>query len=206
MRHTHEDRARRLGKSRTSIAESLSLNGIPEEVKNLCRLADIHSKSLLLQIVGQGDPQKMVALVEKTPATRSRRPARRSAARPRIPSRAGRRRLSAATKHPPSCGRPSSRQVGESAVGRSVVGQAAVSVSVVAARRSSLGGPQASQVPELRQAPPRHVSRSRAAFSALWVALPSGKSPDNQTKEAPGNRVTRVRAAVGDGRSRVPRW
>jgi ParB family transcriptional regulator, chromosome partitioning protein len=63
-RYTHEDMARRLGKSRTSITESLSLNAMPDEVKNLCRLADIHSKSLLLQIVRQGDPQKMVALVE----------------------------------------------------------------------------------------------------------------------------------------------
>ena len=64
-RYTHEDMARRLGKSRTAITESLSINGMPEEVKNLCRLADIHSKSLLLQIVRQGDPQKMVALIEK---------------------------------------------------------------------------------------------------------------------------------------------
>jgi ParB family chromosome partitioning protein len=63
--YTHEDMARRLGKSRTAVTESLSLNGIPEEVKNLCRLADINSKSLLLQIVRQGDPQKMVALVER---------------------------------------------------------------------------------------------------------------------------------------------
>jgi len=63
--YTHEDLARRLGKSRTSVTESLSLNAMPEEVKNLCRLADIHSKSLLLQIVRQGDPQKMVALVER---------------------------------------------------------------------------------------------------------------------------------------------
>jgi ParB family chromosome partitioning protein len=63
--YTHEDMARRLGKSRTAITESLSLNNMPEEVKNLCRLADIHSKSLLLQVVRQGDPQKMVALVEK---------------------------------------------------------------------------------------------------------------------------------------------
>jgi ParB family chromosome partitioning protein len=63
--YTHEDLARRLGKSRTSITESLSLNNMPDEVKNLCRLADIHSKSLLLQIVRQGDPQKMIALVEK---------------------------------------------------------------------------------------------------------------------------------------------
>ena len=63
--YTHEDMARRLGKSRTAITESLSLNNMPEEVKNLCRLADIHSKSLLLQVVRQGDPQKMVALIEK---------------------------------------------------------------------------------------------------------------------------------------------
>ena len=63
--YTHEDLARRLGKSRTSVTESLSLSAIPEEVKNLCRLADIHSKSLLLQIVRQGDQQKMVALIER---------------------------------------------------------------------------------------------------------------------------------------------
>ena len=63
--YTHEDMARRLGKSRTAITESLSLNSMPDEVKNLCRLADIHSKSLLLQIVRQGDHQKMVALIEK---------------------------------------------------------------------------------------------------------------------------------------------
>jgi ParB family chromosome partitioning protein len=63
--YTHEDMARRLGKSRTAVTESLSLNTMPEEVKNLCRLADIHSKSLLLQIVRQNDPQKMVALVER---------------------------------------------------------------------------------------------------------------------------------------------
>ena len=63
--YTHEDMAKRLGKSRTSITESLSLNNMPVEVKNLCRLADISSKSLLLEIVRQGDPQKMLALVEK---------------------------------------------------------------------------------------------------------------------------------------------
>ena len=63
--YTHEDMARRLGKSRTSITESLSLNHMTDEVKNLCRLADITSKSLLLEIVRQGDPQKMVALIDK---------------------------------------------------------------------------------------------------------------------------------------------
>jgi ParB family chromosome partitioning protein len=63
--YTHEDLARRLGKSRSSITESLALNGMPEEVRNLCRLADISSKSLLLQVVRQDTAEKMVALVEK---------------------------------------------------------------------------------------------------------------------------------------------
>jgi ParB family transcriptional regulator, chromosome partitioning protein len=63
--YTHEDMARRLGKSRSSITESLSLNQMPDEVKNLCRLADIHSKSLLLQILRQHDAEKMIALIEK---------------------------------------------------------------------------------------------------------------------------------------------
>ncbi len=63
--YTHEDLAKRLGKSRTSITETLSLNAIPPEVRKVCRLAGINSKSSLLQIVRQGDPQKMLALVEK---------------------------------------------------------------------------------------------------------------------------------------------
>jgi ParB family transcriptional regulator, chromosome partitioning protein len=64
-RYTHEDMARKLGRSRTTVTESLSLNSMPEEVRNLCRLADITSKSTLLQIVRQGDPAKMLKLVEK---------------------------------------------------------------------------------------------------------------------------------------------
>ena len=63
--YTHEDLAKRLGKSRTSITESLTLMAMPEEVRNLCRLADISSKSLLLQVVRQETPEKMTALVEK---------------------------------------------------------------------------------------------------------------------------------------------
>lgn len=63
--YTHEDLAKRLGKSRTSITEGLSINGIPPEVRKVCRLAGITSRSLLLQVVRQGDPQKMLALVEK---------------------------------------------------------------------------------------------------------------------------------------------
>ena len=63
--YTHEDLARRLGKSRSAVTESLSLTNMPEEIRRLCRLADISSKSLLLQIVRQDTPEKMTALLEK---------------------------------------------------------------------------------------------------------------------------------------------
>lgn len=83
--HTHEDLARRLGKSRTAITESLSLTKMPDEVKKLCRLADISSKSLLLEIVRQSDTAKMIALVEKL-ASRgltTREQVRKQTARPK---------------------------------------------------------------------------------------------------------------------------
>jgi ParB family chromosome partitioning protein len=62
---THEQLAKRLGKSRTSITESLAIHEMPDDIKQLCRLADISSKSLLLQIVRQSDSSKMSALVER---------------------------------------------------------------------------------------------------------------------------------------------
>jgi ParB family chromosome partitioning protein len=84
--YTHEDLARRLGKSRTAITESLALAGMPDDVRNLCRLADISSKSLLLQVVRQGTPQKMVALIEQLTRDKSgpvtREQARAVAAKP----------------------------------------------------------------------------------------------------------------------------
>src|SRR5438477_9580697 len=83
--YTHEDLARRLGKSRTSVTESLSLHGMPEEVRNLCRLADISSKSLLLQVVRQETAAKMTALVEKIASQggATRQQLRAEAARPK---------------------------------------------------------------------------------------------------------------------------
>lgn len=91
--HTHEQLARRLGKSRSTITESLNLHSMPDEVKSLCRLADITSKSLLLEILRQGDSKKMVALVEKL--TRSG-----------AVTRAMARQVSAATKARSSKARP----------------------------------------------------------------------------------------------------
>ncbi len=65
FRYTHEEIARKLGKSRTVITEALSLNRMPEAVQERCRQADIESKSMLLQIVRQDSEEAMHALVDK---------------------------------------------------------------------------------------------------------------------------------------------
>ena len=84
--YTHEALAKRIGKSRTSITETLSLNAMPDDIKHLCRLADIASKSLLLQIVRQDSPEKMAALVEAISKQRLNRDQVRQSQR-RKPSR-----------------------------------------------------------------------------------------------------------------------
>jgi len=63
--YTHEDIAKKIGKSRTSITETLSLAAMPHEVRELCRRADITAKSMLLQIVRQPTDDEMAALVAK---------------------------------------------------------------------------------------------------------------------------------------------
>ena len=75
--YTHESLAEKLGKSRSTITESLSLAAMPEDVRQHCRRADIQSKSVLLQIVRQGDHEKMVALVERLREGATRTDARR---------------------------------------------------------------------------------------------------------------------------------
>ena len=63
--YTHEAMAEKLGKSRTSITETLTLTAMPEMIREQCRRADIHSKSLLLQIVRQSTPEKMAELLAR---------------------------------------------------------------------------------------------------------------------------------------------
>jgi ParB family chromosome partitioning protein len=63
--YTHEEMAARLGKSRTAITEALSLATLPDEVRDRCRLADIRSKSLLLEIVRKSELPKMLAFLDQ---------------------------------------------------------------------------------------------------------------------------------------------
>jgi ParB family chromosome partitioning protein len=62
--YTHEMMAEKLGKSRSTVTETLTLSSMPDRVRELCRLADISSKSVLIQVVRQQTPDKMVAFID----------------------------------------------------------------------------------------------------------------------------------------------
>ena len=59
--YTHEEVARKVGKSRSTVTEALSIATIPESIREICKACEITSKSLLLQIVRQPDDASMQA-------------------------------------------------------------------------------------------------------------------------------------------------
>lgn len=63
--YTHEDAARKVGKSRSTVTEALSIATLPEVIREKCRHADIGAKSLLLQIVRQPNVESMHNILEK---------------------------------------------------------------------------------------------------------------------------------------------
>ncbi|MCX7896147.1 MAG: ParB/RepB/Spo0J family partition protein [Thermoanaerobaculum sp.] len=62
--YTHEQVARAVGKSRSSVTETLSLLNIPPAIRDLCRHADITAKSKLLIIARARDIDEMERLVQ----------------------------------------------------------------------------------------------------------------------------------------------
>src|SRR5215213_41358 len=62
--YTHEDVSKKVGKSRSTVTEAITLATIPEVIREECRRADINVKSLLLQIVRQPDTQAMQEMIK----------------------------------------------------------------------------------------------------------------------------------------------
>lgn len=62
--YTHEDVARKVGKSRSTVTEALSIAAIPADVREICREAGVSAKSMLLQIVRQPDEAGMRRLAK----------------------------------------------------------------------------------------------------------------------------------------------
>jgi ParB family chromosome partitioning protein len=63
--YTHEDAAKKVGKSRTTVTEALSIAALPEVIREQCRRADINAKSTLLEIVRQPDDLSMRRLLDE---------------------------------------------------------------------------------------------------------------------------------------------
>ena len=63
--YTHDDIAKKIGKARSSVTETLSLRVIPEALRNRCVEQGIVSKSLLLQIARQPNEKKMSEAVHR---------------------------------------------------------------------------------------------------------------------------------------------
>ncbi|PWT91991.1 MAG: hypothetical protein C5B55_07155 [Blastocatellia bacterium] len=63
--YTHDDVARKVGKSRTTVSEAISIAKIPEEVREICAKGEITAKSSLLQIVRQPDDESMLRLANQ---------------------------------------------------------------------------------------------------------------------------------------------
>lgn len=63
--YTHEKISKVIGKSRTTITETLMLNEIPDRIRVMCREAGISNKSVLVQISRAGDESAMQDLVER---------------------------------------------------------------------------------------------------------------------------------------------
>ena len=67
--YKHDEIAKKLGKARTSVTETISIATIPPDVRDLCRRADISSKSMLLQIARQPTDEEMREFVNKIDST-----------------------------------------------------------------------------------------------------------------------------------------
>lgn len=63
--YTHEEVAKKVGKSRTSITESMSIATLPSKVKEECRASNMQTKSLLLQIARQPDEDSMFQMMKE---------------------------------------------------------------------------------------------------------------------------------------------
>ena len=63
--YTHEDVARKIGRARSSVTETLSLRNIPDALRKKCIEHGVNSKSLLLQIARQPTEKKMVEILQR---------------------------------------------------------------------------------------------------------------------------------------------
>ena len=89
--YTHEKISQVVGKSRTTITETLLINEIPDRIRAMCREAGISNKSVLVQVARAGSEEAMKKLVRSVGAGElSRDELRKQTASKQEPKKAGR--------------------------------------------------------------------------------------------------------------------
>ena len=63
--YTHDDIAKKIGRARSSVTETMSLRVIPDEVRRACIESGISTKSLLLEVARQPNEKKMYEMVHR---------------------------------------------------------------------------------------------------------------------------------------------
>lgn len=81
--YTHEEISKKIGKSRTTVTESLTIAGLPNDIREKCRQMDITAKSTLLEIARQFDEPAMHGFLKELSAKGTSRQAVREVARPK---------------------------------------------------------------------------------------------------------------------------
>ncbi|REJ78491.1 MAG: ParB/RepB/Spo0J family partition protein [Acidobacteria bacterium] len=63
--YTHDDIAEKIGKSRTTVTESIAIAGLPKPVRERCSEAGISAKSVLIEVSRQFDEDAMHKLLDE---------------------------------------------------------------------------------------------------------------------------------------------
>jgi len=88
--YTHDKISQVIGKSRTTVTETLLINDIPDRIRAMCREAGIANKSVLVQIARAGDEEAMERVMRRVAVGElSREELRKQTAAPE-PKKAGR--------------------------------------------------------------------------------------------------------------------
>lgn len=89
--YTHEKISQVIGKSRTTVTETLLINDIPDRIRAMCREAGISNKSVLVQVARAGSEEAMEQVVRGYASGElSREDVRRQTASKPEPKKAGR--------------------------------------------------------------------------------------------------------------------
>src|SRR6185369_10840334 len=80
--YTHEEIAKKISKSRTTVTESMTIAGIPQKIREKCREGNISAKSTLLEVARQFDDAAMLNFLQNITSKGLKREEVRTAARP----------------------------------------------------------------------------------------------------------------------------